>query len=643
MIDQSPPPLGPFANLRSWAQSPGRSIDDAVEGLQRDQIERWRLGRPLPAETYLNCRQELASDPVGLDLVVGELALRREAGEDPQLAEYQDRFPQFAEELAAWFVLDDGWNGDAGDKSTAHEPRQHPAATPVNSIGSTVLSPAPAGGGGLTETLRRRLRVVATAFIVFAGGYGSLVLMNRPSGSGVGAYGWPGVALAGGVILWIAAMVGLLRRPKALRQLRRVELAIFGAFAVLMGGMRYLAASATLTGQFLGPAHFEAVYELELVRSNAIWFSILVVYGVAIPNTGRRCLAVTASLAALAPVTTLVATASAGVSTGTVAYMTLGTLMVVSVGGTIGVFGATRLAALQEAARELGQYRLARRLGAGGMGEVWLAEHRLLKRPCAVKLIHPDRAGDPNAARRFEREVRGTAMLTHPNTVEVYDFGRTEDGRLYYVMEYLSGRTLQQLVEEDGRLPAPRAVRFLRQVCGALAEAHAAGLVHRDVKPSNVLVCRQGGQSDIAKLLDFGLVSLRRSAEPGPSLTQEGDFFGTPGYAAPEQVEDVERADARSDLYAVGAVGYFLLTGRPPFARDTVMKTLLAQAHEPPPPPKGVAVELAAIVLRCLAKDPAGRFAAASELDQALAEWEREGQGETQVEGRESLAVKTNR
>src|SRR5690606_32548061 len=203
-------------------------------------------------------------------------------------------------------------------------------------------------------------------------------------------------------------------------------------------------------------------------------------------------------------------------------------------------------------------YLLKRRLGEGGMGEVYKAEHRLLKRPCVVKLIRAERAGDPRALARFDREVQATAQLKHPNTVEVFDYGRTEDGVFYYVMEYLEGLSLEEIVHRYGPLPPARVVRILRQVCGALREAHGLGLVHRDIKPSNILLCRYGGLDDMAKLLDFGLV--QTASDPADNrLTQAGGFVGTPDFMSPEQASGAA-PDARSDIYSLGATAFYLLS-----------------------------------------------------------------------------------
>src|SRR5262249_45575543 len=222
----------------------------------------------------------------------------------------------------------------------------------------------------------------------------------------------------------------------------------------------------------------------------------------------------------------------------------------------------------------------------------------------------------------FGGEVQSNATLPHPNTGQVYDYGHTEDGTFYYVMESLPGLTLEALVKQAGPLPPVRAIHFLRQVCGALAEAHAGGLIHRDIKPGNVMICERGGTSDVAKLLDFGLVRPPTEDVKSDRLTQDGTVAGTPAYLSPEQAGDQEAVDARSDIYGVGALAYFLLTGRPPFAGRTGMKVIAAHLYEVPEPltrhRPDVAADLEAVVLRCLAKDPRARFPDAKSLNIAL-------------------------
>lgn len=272
-------------------------------------------------------------------------------------------------------------------------------------------------------------------------------------------------------------------------------------------------------------------------------------------------------------------------------------------------------------AKKLGQYQLIEKLGAGGMGEVYLAEHQLLKRPCALKLISPELQTNPIAAARFEREVQSAAMLSHPNTIEIYDYGRADDGTFYYVMEYLPGLSIADLVKEAGPLPPGRAVYLLRQACGSLAEAHRMGLVHRDIKPANILVAILGGQCDVAKILDFGLVKLNDSPTTA-TLTAEFTVSGTPSYMSPEQAAGLHEVDGRSDLYALGAVLYYMLTGKPPFERPNPMALMIAHAAEPVVPPRqlrpDIPADLEAVTLRCLAKKPDERYADASALSVAL-------------------------
>jgi serine/threonine-protein kinase len=208
----------------------------------------------------------------------------------------------------------------------------------------------------------------------------------------------------------------------------------------------------------------------------------------------------------------------------------------------------------------VGAYLLGERIGEGGVGNVYAARHDLLKRPTAVKLLKPTRATDEMTA-RFEREAQLASQLSHPNMVEIYDYGRASDGSLYYAMEYLEGETIGKLVLQEGALPVARGVHLLRQVCAGLAEAHGKGMVHRDVSPTNVMVCHYGGEYDFVKILDFGLVK-NIAAEDQETITRTLRLLGTPLYMAPERLRDPADVDARADIYAVGAVAYFALTGR---------------------------------------------------------------------------------
>jgi hypothetical protein len=269
------------------------------------------------------------------------------------------------------------------------------------------------------------------------------------------------------------------------------------------------------------------------------------------------------------------------------------------------------------AAKQLGQYALEEKLGAGGMGTVYKARHALLRRPTAVKLLDVDNISDAAIA-RFEREVQLTSALTHPNTVAVYDYGRTPEGIFYYAMEYLDGLNLEDLVKRFGPAPEARMVFLLRQICGSLAEAHAAGLVHRDIKPANIFLTRRGGLHDFVKVLDFGLVKAQGGQDKA-NVTSPHALMGTPLYLSPEAVNQPDAVDARADVYAVGAVGYFMLTGEPVFMGATVMEICLKHVKEPPEPPsrrsgRPVSADLEALLLRCLAKTPGQRPGNAAEV-----------------------------
>jgi eukaryotic-like serine/threonine-protein kinase len=264
-------------------------------------------------------------------------------------------------------------------------------------------------------------------------------------------------------------------------------------------------------------------------------------------------------------------------------------------------------------ARQLGQYMLEKKLGEGGMGVVYRASHALLRRPTAVKLLVSERAGE-RAIQRFEREVRLTARLTHPNTVTIYDYGRTPDGVFYYAMELLDGIDLEELVQTSGPLPPARVCHILIQVAGALAEAHAIGLIHRDVKPANIMLCRQIGRADIVKLLDFGLVREMDSADQTRSDIHT--LTGTPLYMAPESIVNPSHVDGRADLYALAAVGYFLLVGAPVFEGRTMVEVCGLHLHAEPVPPsqrlgRTLPEGLERAILHGLAKKPDDRFPSA--------------------------------
>ena len=281
--------------------------------------------------------------------------------------------------------------------------------------------------------------------------------------------------------------------------------------------------------------------------------------------------------------------------------------------------------------QSLGQYNLERKLGEGSMGVVYEAKHGMLKRPTAIKLLRPEIA-DPDALDRFRREVQLTAKLTHPNTVTIYDYGRTPEGLFYYAMELLSGATLTQVVNAGGPQPVARVVRILRDAALALNEAHDAGLIHRDIKPSNIMLARQGGVPDVTKVLDFGLVKNLGKIDD-LEQTNTISIKGTPHYLSPEAIQDPQGIDGRTDLYALGAIGYYLLSGRHVFEGKTIMEICLHHLHTQPLPlaevcSSKVPPELEALIFSCLEKAQSDRPASGQELADGLdrldvAQWTR--------------------
>jgi tRNA A-37 threonylcarbamoyl transferase component Bud32 len=272
-------------------------------------------------------------------------------------------------------------------------------------------------------------------------------------------------------------------------------------------------------------------------------------------------------------------------------------------------------------AQRLGQYEIEGRIGAGAMGEVFLAQHALLKRPTAVKLLRPEIAGEATLS-RFEQEVRQTSRLSHPNTVSIFDYGHTAEGVFYYAMEYLVGANLREIVEVDGPMPAARAVHVLSHACAALGEAHAKGIVHRDIKPANIMLCEQGGEMDVVKILDFGLV--KDAASPTPERSGGSGrqvIVGTPETMAPEALED-DRVGPLSDLYSLSVVGYYLLAGKPVFEATSVTELLRRHQSASPLPlsehNSAVPADLEAVILRGLAKAPGDRPASALEMRECL-------------------------
>lgn len=352
------------------------------------------------------------------------------------------------------------------------------------------------------------------------------------------------------------------------------------------------------------------------------WVAVWVLgFSIIVPSPPRRAL-----LAALASVSAVPIMVGWVLASGTSAVrlaplpfffkLVLPYLLVVGI-AYLGARAIYNLGAEVARAREMGSYRLTTLLGRGGMGEVWHAEHRLLARPAAVKLMRPEALGADAGRRaefhaRFEREAQATALLRSPHTVELYDFGIADDGTLYYVMELLDGFDLGSLVDRFGPLPPERAVHVVVQMCHSLAEAHAQGLIHRDIKPANVFACRHGRDLDFVKVLDFGLVKSHAAGEETTlDLSRDHAVGGTPAFMAPEQALANRPLDGRADIYATGCVAYWLVTGQRVFS-GSAMELVVQHARARPIPPSarvegGVPPDLEAVILACLEKNPDDR------------------------------------
>jgi serine/threonine-protein kinase len=433
---------------------------------------------------------------------------------------------------------------------------------------------------------------------------------------------WPFQAAATVAMVFLAALVSAVRSASE-RGLKAAEAVAFGLAAAVVAVHLW---HAQLSGTARGDASSLEAGSKDAVIGTTI---VLFTYALLIPAPHRRAWRSIAAIATF-PVATEallflafpeVLRLASGVATVRRFGETISLLVTAALLSGYGAHLVRTMHVRAREARQFNQYRLRHEIGAGGMGEVYLAEHRLLKRPCALKVLRPERAGDSRSLSRFEQEVRATALLSDPNTLEVYDYGRTADGTCFYVMEFLDGLTLDDLVVRHGPMPPGRVIYLLRQACEALAEAHAAGLIHRDLKPANLFAARRGRRHDFLKLLDFGLVEVVAERHPvGPS--RERAVCGTPQYMAPEQITGDRALDRRCDLYAIGGVAYTLLTGRPPFEGSTANEVMNAHVHDPVVPPSrfrpDLPPDLEQFVLHCLAKDPDGRPQSAEELEKVL-------------------------
>jgi serine/threonine-protein kinase len=431
-------------------------------------------------------------------------------------------------------------------------------------------------------------------------------------------------ALAG--VLWWACRQGK-RSVRFSRTLEIVGLLLFFIGSSFLG--RYVLidfarehALSTSEGALMADAYLSV---LGLVGSAAM----ILVRAALVPSSPRRTIlyTVTVGVPTLATPTLLVPAgdgfALRALDSGAFPWMPAALVMVWTIIVVTSVVISRVIYGLRLAVREarrLGQYVIEQKIGEGGMGEVYRARHGMMRRPTALKLLRAGQARETDLV-RFEREVQLTARLTHPNTITIFDYGRTDDGVFYYAMELLDGANLERIVEVSGPQPEGRVVRILMLACAALAEAHTIGLIHRDIKPANIMLCTQGGEHDVVKLLDFGLVK-ELAVDGDASVTVQSTLIGTPQYMAPESIRDPASIDARTDIYSLGAVAYYLLSGSALFDGKTIVEVCSQHLHEEPDAfekrGRRVSTELEAIVRACLEKKPENRPESATELRRRL-------------------------
>ena len=456
--------------------------------------------------------------------------------------------------------------------------------------------------------LRQRLIILSISLLVIVGLFTCLSLLV----ASLATFEWivRTICVAG-----LCAILALLtkERDHTISELRLLEIAILAVpISELILILVYQTHSASATGQF------EDIVALRPIIGMATCMTITV-YGMFVPNRWQRAAVVTGTIACLPTVSIVIQTflnkdlqSAEAMRVDIAAPVFLITAFTSGI-ATLGAHVVHGIRREIESARQYGQYRLEEEIGSGAMGVVYKSSHRLLKRPAAIKLIRPDAATDTNAIKMFEKEVQVSATLSHWNTVQIYDYGRTQAGEFYYVMEYLEGESLAALLSRKQRLCTAATIRIVRQICNGLEEAHARGMVHRDLKPANIFLTSAITEHEVVKILDFGLAVHATSPDVSHSIS------GTPNYMSPEQING-EAIDGRSDIYSIGCILFECLAGSPPFAADSVTAVLNGQLTALPPTTRLPAETsgLTKVIERCLSKKPAQRYTDVSSLRQHL-------------------------
>jgi len=497
----------------------------------------------------------------------------------------------------------------------------HTTAGRLSSTRVTLVQTAHTSAGGSTSRLlQSRLRTFATILLA-----AMLVWLVR--GLFLAAPGYLMLQAVGLILVGVLAAPLWSNHHHTRVRLRMIEVALVAVAIARLGAYSYLVVADRIA------AGTSLLALAEVYNTTMAVGGLVVIYGVLIPNVWQRTAMVAGSMAAV-PVAGLVALRIFDAEfyralqsiVGPETVVDLGLALAISVlTATVGTQIIYALRREARVARNMGQYQLQERIAVGGMGEIWRASHRFLARPAAIKVIQPDKVDplDREAAaqvlERFEREAQATATLESLHTVRVYDFGRTDAGEFYYAMELLNGFDVEQLVDRYGPITPARAVHLLVQVCDSLAEAHELGQVHRDIKPSNLFLCKVGLSFDVIKVLDFGLVTRSGSDESRDARLQEEGMAGTPAYMAPEQVLAVTSIDERADIYALGCVAYWMLSGHTLFDIERPIAMAVAHVKSPPMPLSRrtelpIPKDLEAVIMQCLEKEPARRPATAETL-----------------------------
>jgi serine/threonine-protein kinase len=501
------------------------------------------------------------------------------------------------------------------DPGASHPRGPRRAASTLAPIGTGIVAPAWAMPAELLRQAAQRLRLAAIGVALFFAG--AIVVVNLIEASGLHTPSHIALQnVIAATMIGVSAWVAWLAHTGRLAPSRLLLASL---------GYEVTVSLATSLSDHLEP--MGNTVTLVSVSWLCVW---IVIFPVFVPASPRWAL-----VAGLVSASTWPLGYYAGLALGN-PPAPLNVVVLNSLDGYFAAAVAMFATAVIRGLQELGCYRLVERLDHGGMGEIWRARHRMLARPVAVKLIRPELLGvktpveAASLVARFQREAEATAALHSSHTIALHDFGVTPEGTFYYVMELLEGLDLETLVRRFGPVPPERAIHLLIQACDSLAEAHATGLVHRDVKPANMLTCRFGLKWDFVKVLDFGLVKTAWSMGDDERLTSEGTITGTPAFMAPEAVLGAEAIDARVDLYGLGCVAYWLLTGERLFVGRTPVEVLLHHARTPPVPPsertgRPIPPDLEALVLACLAKDPEERPPSAEWLGARLAECQAAG------------------